>query len=85
MDSLAGRAKVLRKTQSQTKGNSTNTAKASSSSKHRSGSDSITEAREAVLDAALFRNLKVNQAVALLSLKGESMDDVLELMPVYLE
>lgn len=85
MDSLAGRAKVLRKTQSQTKGNSTNTAKTSSSSKHRSGSDSITEAREAVLDAALFRNLKVNQAVALLSLKGESMDDVLELMPVYLD
>ena len=48
-----------------------------------STTQSITETRESVLDATLFRNLTPNQAVALLSIHGHSMDDVLELMPLF--
>lgn len=80
MDALAGRAKVQRKTTSQTKSNSTRSL-ANSSSQH-STTQSITESRESVLDATLFRNLSPNEAVALLSLQGHSMDDVLELFSV---
>lgn len=82
MDTLAGRAKVQRKTTSQTTGDSTR-AISEPTSTHHSSTQSITESRESVLDATLFRNLTPNQAVALLSLQGHSMDDVLELLPVF--
>lgn len=83
MDRLAGQAKVQRKTTSQTTGDSTR-AFTEPTSKHHSSTQSITESRESVLDATLFRNLTPNQAVALLSLYGHSMDDVLECLPVFL-
>jgi hypothetical protein len=82
MDRLAGQAKVQRKTTSQTTGDSTR-AFTEPTSKHHSSTQSITESRESVLDATLFRNLTPNQAVALLSLYGHSMDDVLECLPVF--
>lgn len=43
----------------------------------------ISDAREGVADAQLFRELKPEQAVAFLSVASHSMDDVLVLMPVY--
>jgi len=82
MDRLAGRAKVQRKTHSQTTGDSSR-ALTEPTSTHHSTTQSITEVRESVLDATLFRNLSPDQAVALLSIQGHSMDDVLELLPVF--
>jgi len=82
MDNLAGRAKVQRKTTSQTIGNSTGTVTEATAT-HHSTTQSITESRESVLDATLFRNLSQNQAVALLSLQGRSMDDILKLLPLF--
>lgn len=43
----------------------------------------ITDAREGVADAQLFRELKPEQAVAFLSVASHSMDDVIALMPIY--
>jgi len=84
MDALAGRAKVQRMTVSQTTGSSSRgwSGPVTSTS---SSTQSIVEARESVLDATLFRNLTSNQAVVLLSLQGRSMDDVLELLPVFIK
>jgi len=82
MDRLAGHAKVQRKTIGRTTGDSTR-AFTEPTSRHHSDTQSITEVHESVLDATLFRNLAPNQAVALLSLQGCSMDDVLELMPIF--
>jgi len=48
-------------------------------------SKSIVDARESVVDAPLFRELIPKNVVAVLSLDGHSMDDVVSLMPVYLE
>ncbi len=83
MERLAGQAKIKRKTTSQTQGTS-NRKLSEPTSKHSSTTQNITETRESVLDATLFRNLTPNQAVALLSIQGHSMDDVIELMPVFL-
>jgi hypothetical protein len=69
MDTLAGRAKVQRKTTSQTTGDS-NRALREPRAHHHSTTQSLTESRESVLDAPLFRHLSPNQAVALLSLRG---------------
>ncbi len=82
MDALAGRARVQRKTTSQTTGSSTR-AITEPTSRHHSNTQSMTESRESVLDATLFRNLTPNQGVALLSLQGHSMDDVLECLPLF--
>jgi hypothetical protein len=48
-------------------------------------SKTISESREGVVDAQLFRELRPNNAIAILSLSGHSMDDVLSLMPVYID
>lgn len=69
MDRLVGRARVKKESNSYSTGN------------HQS--KTISESREGVVDAQLFRELKPEQAVAILSLSGHSMDDVLTLMPVY--
>jgi len=44
---------------------------------------SITEVREWVITAQLFRKLTPHQALAILSLDGLSWDDVIEVMPIY--
>lgn len=46
-------------------------------------SKTISESREGVVDAQLFRELNPAQAVAILSLSGHSMDDIVTLKPVY--
>lgn len=87
MDRLAGQAKVQKKTTSQTTGSGSNSNPKSfldSTSRHSSSTQTIAESRESVLDATLFRHLSPDQAVALLSLNGHSMDDILELLPVFL-
>ena len=83
MDTLAGHARIQRKTISQTTGNSTKKSRLSFLMSSNSTTESITESRESVLDATLFRALSPNQAVALLSLSGYSIDDVLELLLVF--
>src|SRR5579885_372884 len=47
-------------------------------------SKTISESREGVVDAQLFRELNPAQAIAILSLSGHSMDDIVTLKPVYL-
>ena len=59
------------------------TKKMSESKGDKQASKTISEARERVVDAQLFRELKPNQAVAILSVNGHSMDDVLTLSPIY--
>lgn len=46
-------------------------------------SNTISDAREGVVDAQLFRELQPAEAIAILSLAGQSIDDVLTLLPVY--
>jgi len=82
MEKMAGQAVTFRKSFSQTKGKSSEFF--GKSSKNSSSTQGISEHRESVVDAALFRSLSPNQAVALLSIHGYSMDDVLELMPVFI-
>jgi len=87
MDKLAGQAKVQKKTTSKTSGSGSSSNPKSffdSNSRHSSSTQTTAESRESVLDATLFRNLSPDQAVALLSINGHSMDDVLELKSVYL-
>jgi hypothetical protein len=45
--------------------------------------ESMTEARESVLDAPLFRKLEENQVIGLLSVNGRSMDDLFWVVPLY--
>lgn len=76
MNALAGQARVQRVTQGE--------SSSRSSHGHTDGSSkSVTESREAVLDATLFRQLGQDQAIGLMSIQGRSMDDLLNLMPVY--
>ena len=82
MEALAGPARVQRKTVSHTTGESTGSV-GETVSRQRSTTENVAEHRDAVLDATLFRHLTPNQAVALLSLQGRSMDDVLELVPLF--
>ncbi|RDI37984.1 hypothetical protein AQULUS_24930 (plasmid) [Aquicella lusitana] len=69
MERLVGRARVKKVSDSLGNQNHTKT---------------ITESREGVIDAQLFRELHPGQAVTILSLSGHSMDDIVNLKPVYL-
>lgn len=70
MERLVGRARVK---------------KVSDSMGNQHQSKTITESREGVVDAQLFRELNPGQAVSILSLSSHSMDDILTLKPVYVE
>lgn len=70
MERLVGRARVK---------------KVSDSMGNQHQSKTISESREGVVDAQLFRELHPGQAVTILSLSGHSMDDVVTLKPVYLD
>ena len=83
MDKIIGQVTITRQTRSKTSGSSSK-GFTDTSSNHNSSTQTLAESRESVLDPALFRSLTANQAVALLSMEGQSMDDVLELLPVYL-
>ena len=71
MERLVGKARVKKVSNSYAQGSHS--------------SQTIADAREGVVDAQLFRELKRNHAIAILTLSGHSMDDVLELMSVYLD
>jgi len=58
--------------------------KISDSKSHEHRTKTITESREGVVDAQLFRELHPGQAVTMLTLSGHSMDDIVTLKPVYL-
>jgi type IV secretory pathway TraG/TraD family ATPase VirD4 len=77
MNDLAGQARVQKMTVSQ---GSTTGHDGKQSTNH---NESLTEAREAVLDAPLFRQLEENQVIGLLSVNGRSMDDLFWVVPVY--
>jgi hypothetical protein len=68
MERLVGRARVK---------------KVSDSMGNQHQSKTISESREGVVDAQLFRELHPGQAVAILTLSGHSMDDIVTLKPVY--
>lgn len=57
--------------------------KVSDSRSYEHATKTITESREGVVDAQLFRELNPGQAVTILSLSGHSMDDIMTLKPVY--
>lgn len=71
MDRLVGRARVKKVSNSMSTGANSYENK------------TITESREGVVDAQLFRELTPGEAVAILSLAGYSMDDIVMLKPVY--
>jgi len=54
------------------------------SSRHDSSSESLNFVDRSVIDAQLVRNLGPHQAMAILTLNGHSMDDVIETEPVFL-
>ena len=78
MNDLAGQARVQKMTISQ---GSSIAPNGKQSTNH---NESVTEAREAVLDAPLFRQLEENQVIGLLSVNGRSMDDLFWVVPLYI-
>ena len=72
MERLIGRARVKKISNSMGNGNDYQ-------------SKTITESREGVVDAQLFQRTKPDKQLAILSLSGHSMDDILTLMPVYID
>ncbi len=79
---LADKVEVERKSHSTTKNKQSNPGQFLDSTSH-SSTENVTLVEKAVLSPQLFRNLSPNEAVALLSVKGHSMDDVIQVMPVY--
>lgn len=54
------------------------------SSYHQSSGETITTQQRDLIDGQLFRNLGANQVIAFLSIFGVSMDDVLNVQPVFI-
>ena len=78
--SLADKVEVTRKTHSKTTGSSRQKNSFGKSSESDSNTENLTYADKSVLDAQLFRSLHPGQSLALLSIKGKSMDDVVNMM-----
>lgn len=55
------------------------------SSRNQSSSQSINYQQKDVIDGQLFRNMGMNQALALLSLNGCAADDILDVKPLFRE
>lgn len=84
LNTITGQAKVIKKTTSRTKGKSiASVLSKGRDSSHNSETQTVTESRELVIDAALVRQLQPQQIVALLSVNNQSADDVLNTVPVY--
>jgi type IV secretory pathway TraG/TraD family ATPase VirD4 len=81
---LADRVEIKRITHSHTSGKQKQPEKFLSS-KSSSSTQSVNYVEKTVLNPQLFRQLEPNQAIALLSIKGVSMDDVLWVMPVFID
>ena len=78
-NNLAGRVEVKRVSYS----NSTGQGHRNYGSSYDSHSESVSTVERPILDAQLFRSLHPEQAVALLSVNGHSMDDVINVKSVY--
>lgn len=81
--SLADKVEVARKTYSSGMGN-TKQNNSFHSSKSDSQTESITHVDKPVIDAQLFRSLHPAQALALLSIGGKSMDDVINTFTIFI-
>jgi len=79
---IAGEVSVAQKSQSVQEGRSQGSNNNSNSSY--SSSESLSHIRQSVIDGQLMRTLEPNQAIALLNLDQRSMDDILNLQPIYL-
>lgn len=80
---LVDKVEVERKSHSTTTSKQSNPGQFLDSTSH-SSTENVTLVEKAVLSPQLFRNLSPDEAVALLSVKGHSMDDVIQVMPVYI-
>jgi len=78
---LVGDVMVPHRSTSRTRGRS----RGKGSQRTRSTSDSLTHIRQPIVDGQLMRVLAPNQALALLTLQQQAMDDVLDLQPVWLQ
>lgn len=78
---LADKVEVSRRTFGESSGTQEQGGRGSNSSRSKTESTSWTEKQ--VLNAQIFRQLSPNQAIALLSIGGQSADDILDMMPVY--
>lgn len=83
LDNIAGRAHRQRVSTTHSEGQSSG-GWTSPQTTSESDTRSVSEHHESVIDAALVRQLPPSQAITLLTLDGRSMDDVLELKPVFL-
>lgn len=85
-DTLADKVEVERITYSHTTTSGSTDHPGHFFSSHSDGSSSsenVTYTEKSILNAQLFRTLHPEQAVALLSIHGHSMDDVLELLTIF--
>jgi hypothetical protein len=80
---LTDKVEVIRNTYGHTRGSQSSDKFFNSQSV--SNTENTTIVDKPVLDAQLFRKLQPNQAVALLSINGHSMDDIIGMLPVYVE
>jgi hypothetical protein len=55
----------------------------SSGNESKSSGQSLNYQQKDVIDGQLFRNMKQNQVLALLSLNGAAADDILEVKPLF--
>ena len=79
---LADKVDVSRRTFGESSGTQEQGGRGSNSSRSKTESTSWTEKQ--VLNAQIFRQLSPDQAIALLSIGGQSADDILDMKPVYI-
>jgi type IV secretory pathway TraG/TraD family ATPase VirD4 len=80
---LADKVEIYRTTTSHTTSKSSDAKSFFGGSKSTSNTSSTSVVDKAVIDAQLFRNLDPEQALALLSINGRSMDDIARTIAVY--
>jgi hypothetical protein len=83
LNRLLGSVEISRLSYGHSEGTSDNGDILPEKTRNESHSTNLSYKDKAVLDAQLMRGLGENQAVALLSIQGHSMDDVLNMQPVY--
>lgn len=84
LNRLTGHVEVAKRSYSEQSGHTNPSGKLSKSS-HKSTNESLSYHDKPLLDAQLIRRLGPNEAIALLSVAGRSMDDVISMNPLYLQ
>ncbi len=82
LNRLTGHVEVARRSYSSQTGH-TSVPEKWSKSKHESSNESLSYYDKPLLDPQLIRELGPNKAVALLSVSGYSMDDIIEVKPIF--